>query len=389
MKQFLILIAVLCFVVPNVTAKAESEILSPVVLGGTEISDVVTVEKDKPKKTLQEKLNDVYNSEISNNDTFNFMFSDILTKHFDNKSPIEKMRFWSGYRGYTNLTIPDEHSFLGNYEFSAINVGVDGNLKDNKADYRIMLNYSPHTDKTLAQNMFSDVYLGTNKISNTRIQVGHFRPARGVEGKMSGYLIPFLARSQISRNFATARKIGGKVVGDYDLFDYDIGIYNSDTYFRSFFPGAEFDGWVNLKPLGKTNGKYGEIKIGGGLQAGKRDFDYTVTGTYAEYTYKKFMVNFEWAKADGYNGLVQSNNKADGFYTTVKYDITPKLRALLRYDEFSPNKAIKNGKNREYSAGLNYYIKGTGLMLMLNYIFCQNYATKDSHKILIGTQVLL
>ena len=69
--------------------------------------------------------------------------------------------------------------------------------------------------------------------------------------------------------------------------------------------------------------------------------------------------------------------------------LTKKLQILARYDEFDPNREIANNNKREYSVGLNYYVKGQGLKFILNYVFCQNDATKDSHRIMLGTQLLI
>ena len=87
--------------------------------------------------------------------------------------------------------------------------------------------------------------------------------------------------------------------------------------------------------------------------------------------------------------ISKANKKADGFYSTLAYRVTPKLQFLLRYDEFDPNKNVSNNKKREYVAGLNYFIKGQALKLVLNYVFCQNESNKDSHRIMLGTQILL
>ena len=106
-------------------------------------------------------------------------------------------------------------------------------------------------------------------------------------------------------------------------------------------------GWVNVKPLGKTDGRYGKLKIGGGLQSGDRNCDYTVTGAYIGYEYKKWLMNFEYSDADGYNGPVgySIDKKASGFYSTLAYRFTPKVQGLLRYDQFDPNKKLS-----EYNA---------------------------------------
>ena len=116
-----------------------------------------------------------------------------------------------------------------------------------------------------------------------------------------------------------------------------------------------------------------------------------MTGAYVGWEYKRLLLNFEWANANGYNGTSghSTSTKASGFYTTVAYRITPKLQALFRYDQFDPNRDVSSNNRKEYTVGLNYFMKGQGLKLILNYVFCQNDATKDSHRILLGTQILL
>ena len=151
------------------------------------------------------------------------------------------------------------------------------------------------------QHLFQDLYIDTKRIPHHRILVGNSRPGVGYEGAGSAYTLPFAARSQISRNFGTIRKLGVRVMGNYSLLDYDIGGYSSGTNFSSFFPGIEFDGWVNFKPLGKTNEKYGKLTLGGGITAGQRDSEsFNVVGAYIGYRYKRFWTKAEFANADGY-----------------------------------------------------------------------------------------
>ena len=343
------------------------------------------------EETLRKKLEDIYNLEVTDINTNNYLLTDILTKHFDDNKVIESIHPFAGYNGNILFNFNDADSYKTNYDFNAVNAGFDGKFKDGASDFKVLFSISPLSSRNMLRSAFSDVYVGTNKIENYRLQIGYQRPGNGIESKTSAYQLPFANRSQIARNFGTVRKIGARVIGNYDLVEYDIGGYSSDTYMRSFFPGGEFDGWVNIKPLGKTKGKYGILKLGSGIQVGKRDSDYTVSGAYASYEYKKFMANFEWANANGYNGASGhvSNNHASGFYATLGYKVTPKLQILARYDEFDPNKNIKHNNKREYSAGINYFIKGPGLKLILNYVFCQNDSAKDSHRIILGTQILL
>ena len=385
MKKILFLLFITFVSISQVLAIEE------VLLDTSATLENITKETANQEKTLREKLADIYYLEVEQTDKVNFLMKDILTKKYSETSFMDSIQFWGAYVGHTNLNFDEGKSFGTNYIYDAINVGLDGKLKDNVADFRIMLNSSPLSEFNTAQTMFADMYVATSSIPNHRVMVGNTRPPVGMEGGYSPFLLPFAVRSQIARSFGTVRKLGARVSGDYSLVDYDLGAYSSDTYFRSFFPGSEFVGWVNLKPLGLTDGRYGNLKIGGGMQAGHRNDSYCVTGAYIGYEYKKWLINFERAMANGYNGASghMVDKKAGGFYSTLAYKFTPKLQGLIRYDEFDPNREVAKNKKREYSLGLNYYLKGQGLKLILNYVFCQNDAVKDSHRVVLGTQILL
>ena len=355
----------------------------------------VTEQRAPEAKTLKEKLQDVYHLEVYKYDKPTYLLEDVFTHKFDEDSIMDRTQLWAGYNGDIGLQFNDDglkHEHTTNhYDINTINVGYDGFLKNNNADFRVMINIAPFSSRNVIQNLFADMYIATNKIPHHRVLVGHSRPPVGLEGAYGPFVLPFLARSQISRNFGTVRKLGARVSGNYSLMDYDFGVYSSDTYFQEFFPGAEFIGRVDIKPLGKTDGKYGKLLFGGSMDAGHRDNNFCVVGAHVQYEYKRFMANFEWAQANGYNGPVgySVDKHASGFYTTVGYMLTKKLQVLARYDQFDPDRNIDHNNKREYSLGLNYFIKGQGLRLILNYVFCDNDGGKDSHRVMLGTQILL
>ena len=343
----------------------------------------------KEEQTLAERLKEVYNLEIERTDVAVPLFNELTTMHFEN-GPLKSFHPWVAVQthGRYDFNEGQDNDFF--YKIGLININLDGVLKSGKEDFRIMLNPTPQNQRPFMQNFILDAYIATNRIPHHRIIFGNTRPAIGMEGAQSPYTLPFINRSQISRNFGTVRKFGLRAVGNYDFVDYDLGILSSDTYFSSFFPGMEFDGWVNFKPLAKTDGKYGKLVAGGGISTGKRDSDFFVTGAFVGYEYKRFSTRFEWAHADGSNGATGfTTNKANGFYSTIAYKITKKLQVLFRYDEFNPNTDIAHNKKREYTTGINYFIKGQAARLILNYIFCQNDIGPDSHRILVGTQFLI
>ena len=341
------------------------------------------------EKTLAERLKEVYNLEIERTDIAIPLSNDVTTFRFE-KGPLKSFHPWFAMQshGRYELNEGDDDDLF--YKIGIININLDGVLKSGEEDFRLMLNVTPQSQRPFMKNFVQDAYIATNRIPHHRIILGNTRPAVGYEGSQSPYTLPFINRSQIARNFGTVRKFGLRIVGNYDFVDYDLGALSSDTFFSSFFPGAEFDGWVNFKPLAKTDGKYGKLVTGGGITAGKRDTDFFVAGAYAGYEYKKFTTRFEWAHSNGSNGLAGlTTNKATGFYSTVAYKITTKVQILFRYDEFDPDTDVARNKSREYTTGINYFIKGQAVKLMFNYIFCQNQNRSDSHKILVGTQFLL
>lgn len=353
--------------------------------------DVITDDEwffDLGGQTLQQKLKEIKSKEHKNIGKAHYLFEEVLTKNFD-KSPIKTMHLFGYYRSNLSYDFePDDNDLK--YNYNDIDVGVNGKFRNNKNYYELRLRFTPTNDYDFFQYLPSNIYVANTSIPHHTVIVGNTRTATGYEGSKSSTVIPFVARSQISRNFGNTRKLGVRVKGNYDLVEYDLGGYSSDTYFRKFFPGAEFAGWISLKPLGKTDGKYGRLKLGSGVTAGQHDINYTVLGAYASYEYKNFYTNFEWGKADGYNGAkALSSNRAEGLYTTVGYRITPKIQFITRYDQYKPDLDYSADIRREYTAGINYFIKGQAVKLMLNYVFCQNDVKDDSHRLILGTQFLL
>jgi len=364
----------------------------------TEVEKVEIPDISKPQELgspillgeLKQVRDDLFKLQIDNTRVPAVLLKDYTTHKFE-KGSVESVHTWVGLKFNLQEDIPEKGDNDTLFKTSLINTFIDGKFRGGKESFRIMLDPTPQHHHSTIQTLFQDLYIDSRRIPHHRILIGHTRPSVGYEGSNSSYTLPFAARSQIARNFGTVRKLGARVMGNYSLVDYDFGGYSSGTYFTNFFPGAEFDGFVNLKPLGKTDGKYGILKVGGGIAAGKRhSTNFEVYSTYAGYEYKNFRIKAEYANADGSNGLSGlTNKKRQGWSVTLYYLINKKLEAVARYDEFDPDKNIKHNNRREYSAGLSWYIKGQALKVILNYVFCQNQGAKDSHRIILGTQIAL
>lgn len=339
---------------------------------------------------LSEGVKSLYNLQIDNIDAPSCLFKDKLTKTFE-KGPLESFHTWAAYQGLIDTNIVEGGDSTTKYKTGLINVIFDGKFRGGKENFRIMLDPTPQNVRPFFQPFVQDAYIETHRLPHHTILFGNSRTGTGYEGAQSPYTLPLVSRSQISRNLANVRKVGLRVKGNYSLVDYDFGGYSSDTFMSEFMPGVEFDGWVNLKPLGKTDGKYGKLTTGGGIVAGSRNStSYFVGGAYIGYTYKKFWTRMEYAISDGSNGgSGLTDKRRQGWYVTLGYRLTKKLELIARYDEFDPDRSVSANNQREYTAGINYYLKGQALKLMLNYVFCQNEASTNSHRIVVGTQIVI
>ena len=354
---------------------------------GEDGSDI-PIDQSEYHKSLREKVHDVFELKVSDNEHIEYLLNNILTKEFE-RGPLNNIGIWGLWRGGITETF-EKHDNHTNMSYDILETRLHGEFRNKKTSFVITTRYTPQKEFTFMQNLFSDVFIRHRFNDKAVLTIGNTRTHTGYEGAQSELLIPFYYRSQISKQFGNIRKVGIRLAGDYSLMDYDIAVNSSGTYFTSFFPGVEFCGWVNFKPLGKTDGKYGKLIIGGGLTSGRRHFNYTDVGAYVSYRYKKFKADFEVGDGNGYNGRMGAANvHARGYYTTLYYDLTNKIQLLARFDDFTPNTKDSSHHTREYSAGINYFIKGQALKLMLNYVFREDSIAGNSHRIIIGTQIVL
>lgn len=342
------------------------------------------------QKSVLEKAKEFWDNQPERTDIVSPLLKEQLTKRLK-KGPFQSVYARAVLQSNMDIIIPEKGKSASDFEINLVNILIDAKSRDGKDTYRIMFDTSHQNNRPFMQQIFQDLYYETKRIPHHSILIGNSRVGTGLEGTQSPYTLPFLQRSQISRNFSNIRKRGIRVRGDYKYADYDFGIYDSDTYFSEFMPGGEFNFWINAKPLAKFKDKYGKLLTGTGLSVGKRNStQYFVSGAGIEYSYKKLWARTEYSIANGSNGATGLSNKdRQGWYFTLGYRLNKKFEILARYDEFDPNRDVHNDHIREYSTGINYYIKGQALKLVLNYIFRQNDTANNSHRILVGAQLAL
>ncbi len=345
-------------------------------------------DKDNDNKLDEDTLpGKILHSKITRTDVQSFLLKDSLSFEYK-KGPIHKIQVYGGYRGSINALFTPDYST--EYDNLTTEVGVYGSFRNPNYKFKVNVNPVYKHGNNFIDGFMGDAYIMNSSLKHHHIMAGYSRVQTGIEGGSSTFILPFVARSQIARNFGNSRSLSVKVIGNYNYIDYNLAVGSSGRQITSGMPGAEFNGWVNVKPFGSHDGKFGKLTIGGGFNGGHNQINYGVGSVYVGYKHKKLWTNFEAAIADGYNGSQGvSPNKACGFAATAGWKFTPHLQLIGRIDQFDPNRDASNDLKREYTVGLNWFIKGQALKVVFNYVFCQNQATEDSHKLILATQILL
>lgn len=313
------------------------------------------------------------------------------TKMTFEEGPLESLSPLYSYKGgFQNIWSGDTYQNTL-YNTDSNFALLEGKFRNKKTSFRIMgLFNQGKVGHDFFNDVWGDMYIMHALTKQDQILVGYSRNFVGLEGSASPLGLPFFSRSQIAKTYNNVRALGAKAQGSHKMYDYNIGVFSAGRYFMDWFPGPEFVASAGIKPLGMTNGKWGKLLVGGGINAGNNDNQYTVGSAYVDYEYKRLNATIEYGSADGSNGSTGcTKNQSEGFNGTLAYRISPRLQALVRYDHFDPNKNKMNDIRREYTVGLNYFIKDQSLKLIVNYIMYSIENGNYGSKILVGTQIIL
>ncbi len=294
------------------------------------------------------------------------------------------------FRGRYEADIEDSKS---NYTYPfVIEGGVELKFDESKNKIRVISNFTRDVDNL--DNKFlgklSDVYFERQIDENHKITIGNSRVAAGLEGSKSSYNLTFPKRAQLGSNLGNSRALGVKFKGENEKFDYIIGAYSSTRYMQDITDGAEFSGLICYKPFHNKEHILEDIKLGAGVDTGVNGNWYTVSSAFMEWRYKKFLLNAEYAYADGSNSKQYNPDKQAGFYTTAVYDLNDKFQLAGRYDVFDYDTKEANDTVKQYSAGLNYFVFKNRLKFNVSYIYTQRPGTdNNSNSVYFATQVML
>jgi phosphate-selective porin OprO/OprP len=264
----------------------------------------------------------------------------------------------------------------------------------------------------------TDGFVNWNRAEYANIKLGQFKTPFGYEQLVSDTKVLTAERSLPNDRLTLSRQIGVAVSGELleKRLGYSIGVFNGNGVNNGFNDSEEFAyiGRITGVPL-KTKWLDQEVKLSIGLNGLLTDdgsvplsgfgFDSSAAagvdnifkgnrsgwgvdsqlqvgrfGLYAELLGSHFRPdqgNFTATTLDdSFDSL--------GWYVMGAFDIVPaKLQAIVKFESFDPNTSISGNSSDVWTIGLNYYIKGDDIKLMLNYLHGNSAGAPDDQGRLI------
>ena len=323
---------------------------------------------------------------------------------------------------------------------SRLRFGLRGRLDDeNKINYFILTEFGKNgiTDPLgyRQQSYLTDLSL-TFRYLPVNIRIGQFKYPGSEEGWMAKFVSPFIQFTTLSDQLMLERYISVSSVNGTTYLgepSHSVGAYRdsgielfqqvsltddtafSYAYMLGLGAGLQMENVNDSHPTHYLYMAYEKIlgdikayntesfKLFGWYQNGKRKlldemYDrirYGIGFTYfdgllrveSEYMWGKGMI-FSGAKDidptpshDVWQFEIEAddNNKADGYYIAAMYNVTPKIEAIARYDQYNrmTNVDLKERVFKNTTVGVSYKFKGMS-RIDFNYTFAKAYAPHNS-----------
>ena len=357
----------------------------------TSVYAVEEISLEKESLSL-DYISDVYYGKAENQEKISPFFKLFTKKGLEfEDSYINSIKISMMYSSHLNFFYQNNKSSYLQHDFNSIEPKITVNFNDNRSVFGYEMNLM--RDLEGYSNDFTQkinrLYFAHKITDNQTIYIGQSsRHQSTFNGVLSTIDQEMVLKSQLGRTLGNVRSVGIRDVGKYKYLDYDIGIYDSTRYMKDFGQGLDFAGKILLKPFANVESDNLDFKFGAAYTVGEYYNSYNQYALYASYDNNKFHIKSEYANADGYNGTKNSKNKANGFYTTVSYDINPKFSLIGRYDYFCENKYVSDTKVQEYTAGITYK-PFKNLKFMLNFVRRDFRNVSDSNMIMFATRFII
>ena len=245
-------------------------------------------------------------------------------------------------------------------------------------------------------NILQEIVVSYALDKQNSVDIGQFKIPVGYESLVSSSALPFVERPLIftSRDpfdggYGDVRDTGIQLNSKFSKdFNLRAGVFNgvgdrqnalalSDN--KALLGRLDYTGVQNLT-LGVSGGvaNTGTTGTANGSSVTRRA-NRNLFNLFAAYNKDKIYAAGEYLRGDavpitfGTNSttnapIVTNGRDIEGYYGAVGYMFTPKLQGLLRYDNLDTNRNAGNATRKDYTLGLNYFLKGNEAKVQFNII---------------------
>ena len=253
----------------------------------------------------------------------------------------------------------------------------------------------------------TDAFINWNRYPEANIRVGQFKTPFGFEQLFSDPRLITIERSLVNDRLTQSRQLGTQVGGDLleKRLTYAAGVFNGNGANNNFNDDDSFlsvarlsgvlhqskalnwslggnvfsseDTSVAVAEIGFDNNTFAGERLGSGFDtqvvAGRFDL-------WAEY------LQVDWEPT---SRRPRAEIESDGWYVQASYFFIPnRLQAVLKAEAFDSITDDRIDPVETGTAGVNWYLKGHDLKLLLNYLRTRQDGQEDQDKILARLQVI-
>jgi phosphate-selective porin len=251
----------------------------------------------------------------------------------------------------------------------------------------------------------TDGWANWHQFDFANLKIGQFFPTFGWEKRLAPTKLLAVEYSLAGDRLLPDRQLGAEVSGHFlgNRLGYYAGFFNGNNLNNNFNDNEDFLVAPRLEGvpvLGKWGGK--EVTWSVGLSGYYSD-DASVslpteirppgTTTYAGLrTALGADTQFRWGPVDIWAEYFWTDMEpvgspdytAEGWYVLGGYYIVPKLQAIVKFESFDPKDTLADNATEAWTFGVNYYLKGDSLKLMLDYVLFDCEDTRGTQQKFLG-----
>ncbi len=222
------------------------------------------------------------------------------------------------------------------------------------------------------------------KNTNTFVDVGQYKLPLGYEGdQVASSALTFVERALMftqrdtqDAGYGDVRDTGIQLRGlAGGQVAYNLGLFNGLGDLQNTTSQSKqkaLIGRVTFKPTsvkGLQLGISAATSNAATLTSGTNRFNRDLYNGFIAYKKNKVGVQAEYLSGrTQVRDMAGTLNNVRGYYGSLSYLFTPKLEGAFRYDYFDANRSLANSAVRDYTLGVNYYIKGNNAKIQANIV---------------------